>query len=91
MDYRISDLNGEPERFKEASLGLTRAMRVKKETFELWSPAESIGEVGAASVPIALALAREATRMGLAPGPGLLCHFSGDGAERGAVILRMGA
>lgn len=90
VDYRITDLNGEQYGFKEAALALGRAMRKLKPEFDLWHPADCIGEVGAALGPCALGVALAATRKGYAPGPGVLCHFSGDGGERGAIVLRAG-
>jgi 3-oxoacyl-[acyl-carrier-protein] synthase-1 len=90
LDYRITDLNGEQYGFKEAALALTRCLRVRKEEFDLWHPADCIGEVGAAIVPCALGVALEAARKRYAPGPGVLCHFGNDTGERAAVVLRYG-
>jgi hypothetical protein len=33
-------------------------------------------------------MALTAAQKGYAPGPGVLCHFSNDGPERAAMILR---
>jgi 3-oxoacyl-[acyl-carrier-protein] synthase-1 len=88
IDYRITDIAGEQLRFKEAALALTRCLRQRKEFFDLWHPADCTGDVGAAIVPLALGVGMAAARRGYAPGPGLLCHFSGDGAVRAAVVLR---
>ena len=67
---------------------MTRTLRVRKEEFDIWHPADCIGEVGAAIVPVVLAVALAAARKNYAPGPGALCHFAGDNSERAAVILR---
>lgn len=88
VDYRISDLSGEHYRFKEVALAMTRAMRVRKETLDLWHPAECVGEVGAASGPLALGVALAAAQKGYAPGVGVLCHFSNDNPRRAAIVLR---
>ena len=87
VDYRIADLSGEQYGFKEAALAIGRAMRTLKREFALWHPADCLGEMGAASGPCVLGIALAASRKGYAPGPGVLCHFAGDGGERGAVIL----
>jgi 3-oxoacyl-[acyl-carrier-protein] synthase-1 len=90
VDYRITDSNGEQYWFKEAALALTRTLRVRKERFEIWHPADCIGDVGAAVVPCILGIALAAARKSYAPGRGSLCHFSGDGSERFALVLSSG-
>lgn len=90
VDYRLADVSGEQYRFKEAALAAARVMRVRKEALDLWLPAESVGEVGAASGPLALGIAWMAARKGYAPGPGVLCHFSNDAGARAAAVLRAG-
>lgn len=88
VDYRLTDLNGEQYCFKEAALAMTRTLRDRKELFEIWHPADCIGETGAAIGPITLAIALAAARKGYAPGPGTLCHFGADGNDRAALVLR---
>jgi 3-oxoacyl-[acyl-carrier-protein] synthase I len=87
VDCRIADLSGEQYYFKEASLGLTRTHRRKGDNPELWHPAESVGEVGAASGAICLAVAHAAMLKQYLPGMGaVLMHFSGDAGARAAVL-----
>jgi 3-oxoacyl-[acyl-carrier-protein] synthase-1 len=86
IDYRISDVSGEQYYFKEAALGLNRVLRKRKVDFELWHPAECIGEVGAASGPVCVAIARMAALKAYAPGPAALLHFSNDDGLRLAVV-----
>jgi 3-oxoacyl-[acyl-carrier-protein] synthase-1 len=88
LDYRMTDISGEQYHFKEAALALTRSMRVRKAAFDLWHTADSIGRVGAASVPITLGAAWMAARKDYAPGPGVICHFADDAGERAALVLR---
>lgn len=88
LDYRITDLAGEQYYFKEAALALTRILRERKETFDLWHPAESIGETGAAAGLAMLAVADAAARKAYAPGPGLLAHCANDAGQRAAAVLR---
>lgn len=88
LDFRITDLSGEQSGFREAALALTRTLRSRKSSFDLWHPAESIGEVGAAIGPALLAVALAASTKGYAPGPGILVHLGNDDGRRAALILR---
>ena len=87
LDYRITDANGEQYGFKEAALALTRTLRKRKEEFDIWHPAECIGEVGAAIVPVVLSVAMAAGKKGYAPGNGVLCHFGNDDGQRAVMFL----
>lgn len=90
VDYRLVDVSGEQYGFKEADLGMARTMKKVKEEFDIWHPADCIGEVGAAIVPCVLGVAQAAGEKGYAPGPGILSHFSNDNGLRAALILRYG-
>ncbi|MGE8312640.1 MAG: hypothetical protein ACN6QR_24145, partial [Pseudomonas protegens] len=87
MDYRLTDISGEQYYFKEASLALSRTLRVRKEFFHLWHPADCIGEVGAAIGPTMLAVALAASRKGYGDGPNILCHLGNDAGQRAAALL----
>jgi 3-oxoacyl-[acyl-carrier-protein] synthase I len=88
LDYRLTDVSGEQYGFKEAALALTRILRERKEEFDIWHPADCIGEAGAAIVPVVLAVGAAAARKGYAPGPGVLAHFSADDGDRAAMVLQ---
>ncbi|MBN1508260.1 MAG: hypothetical protein JW955_15540 [Sedimentisphaerales bacterium] len=88
LHYRITDINGEQYGFKEAALALARTLHERKEVFEIWHPADCIGEVGAAMVPVVLGVALAAAQKEYAPGPGVLCHFAADSSDRAAFVLR---
>jgi 3-oxoacyl-[acyl-carrier-protein] synthase-1 len=88
VHYRITDLNGEQYAFKEASLAIARGVRKVKAEFELWHPAEGVGELGAAAGPCLLGIALAAARKRYSPGPGVLCHLGVDDGERAALVLR---
>ncbi len=90
LDFRITDCNGEQYWFKEATLALDRVLRNRKELFEIWHPADCIGETGAAVGLCALTVALQAARKNYAFGRGPLCHFSADSSERLAVVLKLG-
>jgi 3-oxoacyl-[acyl-carrier-protein] synthase I len=87
MDFRITDNSGEHYYFKEASLALSRALRQRKEFFDIWHPAECTGEAGAASGVAVIATAREACLKGYAPGGNILNHWANDAGQRAAVTL----
>ncbi len=88
LDYRMTDANGEQYGFKEAALAMTRVLRKRKEEFDIWHPAECVGEVGAAIVPIALGVANASAKKDCAPGEGVLCHFCNDDGQRAVMFLR---
>ena len=88
LDFRISDASGEQYRFKELSLALARTMRVRKPEFDLWHPAESTGEIGAAAGLVMISVAATAGQKGYAPGPGALLHLSNDDGARAAIVCR---
>ncbi|CAN7211361.1 hypothetical protein LJR161_000634 [Variovorax paradoxus] len=88
MDLRITDLSGEQYYFKEAALALSRTLRVRKEAFDIWHPAECIGEVGAASGIAIVSSALAACEKHYAPGPNILAHMSNDAGQRVALCLQ---
>lgn len=88
MDFRIADLSGEQYYFKEAALTLSRILRVRKKEFDLWHPAECIGETGAAAGAAIVACAWASANKGYACGPNMLAHMSDDGGQRAALCLQ---
>lgn len=87
MDFRITDNSGEHYYFKEASLALSRTLKERKEEFDIWHPAECIGEAGATAGVAVIAAAREACFKGYAPGHNILNHWANDAGQRAAVTL----
>jgi 3-oxoacyl-[acyl-carrier-protein] synthase-1 len=90
LDFRLTDSNGEQYWFKEAALAMMRTLRTRKERFQIWHPADCIGETGAAIGPCVLGVALAAARKRYSPGPRALCHFSGDNGDRLALVLTSG-
>jgi 3-oxoacyl-[acyl-carrier-protein] synthase-1 len=88
LDYRIIDLSGEQYYFKEAALALGRILRQRKEEFDLWHPAESIGEAGSVAGIAVATVADAACRKAYAAGPNILAHMANDAGERAAVVLQ---
>ena len=88
MDYRITDNSGEQYYFKEAALALSRTLRQRKEEFDIWHPAECMGEAGAVSGIAVVATAREACIKAYSRGPNVLAHWANDAGQRAAVALQ---
>lgn len=88
FDYRITDNSGEQYYFKEAALLLTRLLRVRKEEFDIWHPAECTGEIGAASGVSLIASAKAACDKRYGKGPNILVHCGNDGGARAALALQ---
>lgn len=88
FDYRITDISGEHYYFKEAALALSRVLRVRKEEFDIWHPAECTGETGAASGVTVIAAAKSACEKGYTKGPNVITHWSNDSGQRAAVALQ---
>jgi 3-oxoacyl-[acyl-carrier-protein] synthase I len=90
LDFRISDISGEHYYFKEAALAYSRSLRERQEAFDMWHPAECIGETGAAAGLAVICQAHSACREGYALGSRILTHFANDSGQRAAAVLRFG-
>lgn len=88
LGYRISDLIGEQFWFKQTALAELRLLRKRVEFMDLWSPAESLGNVGAAVVPIMIGMAFTAAQKGYAMGNPTLLEASADDGACGAGLFR---
>jgi 3-oxoacyl-[acyl-carrier-protein] synthase-1 len=89
--FRIADLSGEQYYFKEADLALSRLLRTRQEDPQIWHPAETVGNCGAAIGGICLALAHSAFWAGYAPAPMALIHLSDDAGRRASALVAEGA
>lgn len=87
LGYRISDLIGESYWFKQTALASIRLLRGRHEFQDLWSPAESLGNVGAAAVPLMIGMAWTAARKGYAAGNPVLIEASSDEGACGAALF----
>jgi 3-oxoacyl-[acyl-carrier-protein] synthase-1 len=87
LDFRITDSSGEQYYFKEAALALSRTMRVLKEEFDIWHPAECTGEIGAVAGMPVLSAAKDACEKNYTKGPDILLHFANDAGQRAAMTL----
>ncbi|WP_342113451.1 hypothetical protein [Pseudoduganella sp. OTU4001] len=87
IDFRICDLAGEQYHFKEASLALLRLLRQRKEEFDIWHPADCIGEVGAAIGLVLISVLKVACEKGYSKGHRMLAHLGNDDGTRAAMVF----
>ncbi|TDW32684.1 3-oxoacyl-[acyl-carrier-protein] synthase-1 [Rhizobium azibense] len=87
LGYRISDLIGEQYWFKQTALASLRLLRGRHGFQDLWSPAESLGNIGAASVPMMVGMAWTAARKGYAAGTPVLIEAANDAGACGAALF----
>ncbi|MBN2197042.1 MAG: hypothetical protein JW751_29830 [Polyangiaceae bacterium] len=83
----LTDLTFERCRVYEWQSVSVRARKMLGEPHHLDSPAQRLGHLGAAVMPLHLALAAEAWRHGYAPSPIALSLAGSDTGERAAVVL----
>jgi len=88
LDFRITDVSGEQYYFKEATLALSRILRQRKEKFDIWHPAECIGETGAAAGVAMIVIVNSASRNGYSSGSNILAHMASDPGQRAAIVLQ---
>lgn len=86
VEYRLSDVAGEKYFFHQSALAAQRITRNRKEFQDFWCPAESLGNIGAAVVPVMLGHALVAVQRGYAPGTPLMVEAAGDDGACGAAV-----
>ncbi|MBI4700579.1 MAG: hypothetical protein HY744_05350 [Deltaproteobacteria bacterium] len=87
IGWAITDLAFEQARHHEWSAVLTRTHALWCEPHALDAPAQRLGRLGAAALPLGLVLAAEGWRRGWAPAPRALAIAGSDTGERGALLL----
>ena len=85
--YRIADLIGEQYWFKQSALASMRLLRGRHDFQDIWSPTESVGNVGAAVGPMMIGMAFQAASKGYAAGNPVLIEASSDNGACAAAIL----
>jgi 3-oxoacyl-[acyl-carrier-protein] synthase I len=85
--WALTDLTFEQHRVFEWQAMLIRTRKLWAEPYVIDSPAQRIGYLGAAAIPLAMALASTAWKHGSAPAPIAMAHAGSDNGERGAVLL----
>jgi 3-oxoacyl-[acyl-carrier-protein] synthase-1 len=92
VDYWLCDLTHEPDRVREWMLTFARAtagVSAPEATAELLSP--FLGDLGAATLPTALAIAAEGFTRGDPAGRTCIACASSPGPARGAVLISKGS
>jgi len=87
IDFRVGGMTGEQATFGEASTALARIQRVHKEQFELWGPAEILGDVGAALTACMTVVTAVGIAKGYAPGRRALLYAFAPSAARSACVI----
>ncbi|MEW8027130.1 MAG: hypothetical protein AB2809_14945 [Candidatus Thiodiazotropha sp.] len=90
LDFRITDISGEQYYFKEASLALSRTLRKRKEEFDIWHPADCVGEIGSAQGLIILSVLKTACEKTYAKGHRMFAHMGNDDGKRSSIVLAWG-
>ena len=91
LQFKIIDVSGAQYHFKEAALAFSRIDRTKRTEFEVWHPADCVGEVGAAIGPIMIGVLKAACEKGYAKGDHVLMHLGNDDGKRAALVFAWSA
>lgn len=87
LDFRITDISGNQYYFKEASLALLRVLRKRKESFDIWHPADCIGEVGSVIGLVIIVFLKSAFEKDYSKGNHLIAHLGNDDGKRSSIIF----
>ncbi len=85
--HTLCDLNGDPYRGNEYGFAMLRNREHFVEGADFQTPAESWGDVGAASGPLFAILTAVAQSRGYAPGPYSFAFAGSNGGARAAMVL----
>ena len=87
LQFKIVDVSGEQYYFKEASLAFSRVDRTKRKEFDIWHPAECVGQVDAAIGVLMTVVLKVACEKGYTKGDHILAHLSNDDGARASMIF----
>jgi 3-oxoacyl-[acyl-carrier-protein] synthase-1 len=87
LDFKIIDASGGQYVFKEATLAFGRIDRTKRIEFDVWHPADCIGEVGAPVGLAMIAVLKAAFEKAYARGNNVLLHLGNDDGKRASMIF----
>jgi len=87
IGYRLSDASGESFAFKQTALASIRLLRGRHAFQDLWTPAEFLGNTGAAVVPLMAGMALVAAARGYARGTPALVESAADSGACAAALL----
>ena len=84
---RQVDCAGDQDGFREAALALSRVQRERTAEAPMLTPMQSLGDIGAATLPALLVLAEDAARIGYAIGSSALLLTGSDDTRRAATLV----
>lgn len=87
LEFKITDIAGEQYHFKEASLAFSRLDRTKRQEFDIWHPADCVGEVGAVIGLVMIAVLKAACEKAYTKGHHILAHLGNDDVKRASMIF----
>lgn len=87
LDFKITDISGEQYYFKEASLAFSRLDRTKRTEFDIWHPADCIGDVGSVLGLVMIAVLKSACEKAYSKGEHILAHLGNDDGKRSSMIF----
>ncbi len=85
--WAITDLTFEQRRVFEWQSMLVRTRKVWSDPYVVDSPAQRIGQLGAAAVPLGMTLVAMGWQSGAGPAPIAVVYAGSEAGERGAVLL----
>ena len=85
--WAFTDLTFEMRKVAEWQSMCIRTRKIWTEPYVVESPAQRIGQLGAAAIPLGMALASVGWRHRCAPSPIALVYAGSDSGERGATLL----
>ncbi len=85
--WAITDLTFEQRRVFEWQSMLIRTRKVWSDPYAVDSPAQRLGQLGAAAVPLGMAMAAVGWQSGSGPAPIAIVYAGSEAGERGAVLL----
>ncbi|SAL02953.1 3-oxoacyl-(acyl carrier protein) synthase [Caballeronia arationis] len=88
IDWVVSNGNGERYASWEALLARARYYRTRRERLIVHYPALSVGEIGAASGPLALLMSAHGFARGYRAGSIAMIELASEGAGRAACVVR---
>lgn len=83
----LTDHTFETRRIYEWQTMMTRTHALWGAPYHVESPAQRIGNLGAAAMPLQMVLASEGWRRGYAPSAIAVAYAGSDGGERGAILM----
>lgn len=87
LDFKITDISGEQYYFKEASLAFSRLDRTKRTEFDIWHPADCVGEVGSSLGLVMVVVLKAACEKAYSKGDHVLAHLGDDDGKRSSMIF----